>query len=186
MRARKRGDSGRSLNKTSASDQRYHTAGDEQHAPSVARNDGPAARPASTPPSGMQTMVSVMAMAAAARHELGGERGRIGHGAAETEAGEKAYHRQHGHAVNHRHETGQHGEAGDAGEQCRGSADAVAEDAAEQAADDHAERRGRGGVGKCRARQIPSRIIAGTAFDRSWLSAPSRTIISAVAATSNR
>ena len=30
-----------------------------------------------------------------------------------------------------------------------------------------------------------SRIIAGTAFDSSWLSAPSRTIISAVAATSS-
>ncbi len=30
-----------------------------------------------------------------------------------------------------------------------------------------------------------SRIIDGTAFDRSWLSAPSRTIISAVAATSS-
>ena len=80
---------------------------------------------------------------AAQRHVLRGERRRVRHGSAKAESGEESQRRQRGDIAGKRREHREHAERNDAPEQRAAATDAVAEVAARESPEHHAEQRGR-------------------------------------------
>ena len=118
-------------------------------------------------------------------HAPGRERGRVGHRPAETEAGKEPQDAEGPEAIDERGGGRQDAEDEDAADERDAPAHAIADDAGQRSAEHHADHAARDNRPEVAARHGPVTHHRGTAMPSSWLSTPSKTIVSAVSSTNS-
>ena len=187
-RARKRGDSGSSHGSTSAAANGSAPPAKKSPRHPIAGSAGIAASPASVAPSGTQTIVTVTASGPVPqRHVLAGERRRVRNGAAQPEPRQEA---EHARARRRRRppprpSSSRRRRAGCRAARCGARSDRRRARRSRRRPSSRGSRARPPGRTRCAAR-AHSRMSVGIATPISWLSMPSKTMVSAVSATSQR